>query len=348
MAREMLQQWFEEYPKEHRLALRQRLRSNDDRHHLAAVLELMLHALALRLGYQVSVHPEKGGKRPDFLLRAPHGAEVYLESALVTDESDEDYARRRRTNRVYDALNDLASPAHWLLVIVDGWGREELSARRLKDYVSTRLAALPQDPTTAGPGTSPSYDEPTWTYDDRGWRLRLWAIPKSPAERSQAGVRPLAGMLEGTAFRVQTEESIRTTLRKKARRYGNMDRPYIVAVGVPVHAHDDVLGALFGSVVVEVAFRDGQVLSQRPRLAPNGLWSGPNGPRLTSVSAVLVIERVSLWDLAKADWLLYHNPWATKPCTAALPAISSWSISDQGVCETAGIKPAAILSCPAS
>src|SRR4051812_46909014 len=79
--RAQLQEWFERYPRSDEAELAARFRADFQ----PAFFELFLHELSLRLGLEVTVHPDVGdgmSTRPDFLLSEPGGT-TYLEARVA-------------------------------------------------------------------------------------------------------------------------------------------------------------------------------------------------------------------------------------------------------------------------
>lgn len=67
--RACLQDWAGRLPDAAYQDIRGRLRSGDDYEFNSTYLELFLHELMLRAGYEIEVHPESpSGRRPDFLI----------------------------------------------------------------------------------------------------------------------------------------------------------------------------------------------------------------------------------------------------------------------------------------
>jgi hypothetical protein len=144
-----------------------------------------------------------------------------------------------------------------------------------------------------------------------------------------------------------TEEAIRSALKKKAGRYGTMDRPYVVAVNVLGLAvgEIDYKNALFGNelfVDTETAagydsawIREG-----------NGFWRGEKGPRNRRVSAVAFFETLDPWSAAKRPAVVMHNPWAEHPLPDGLLGTPEKRWSDGKVQGIEGLPLHSLLDLP--
>ncbi len=127
-------------------------------------------------------------------------------------------------------------------------------------------------------------------------------------------------MFPGKAGVVDEQAPIVSALRRKATRYGELDRPYVVAVLVDrVFAdEEDVAEALFAKVQLALD-GESQLLSGEPMREPQGLWRRGNTPRNTRVSAVLSAIHLSSHVVARSMPRLWHNPWARRPIEVDLP-----------------------------
>lgn len=152
---------------------------------------------------------------------------------------------------------------------------------------------------------------PRWSFRDQEWTIDFYPIPKKPEARGKAGVRPI-GIRTTEPRQINSGSAIRDTLLEKARRYGELDLPYVIAVNAltefRIHK-EDVMEALFGEKHVLIPRYPASQAGVREERTPNGLWTSPTGPRYTRVSCVM-ISTVDAWDIPRAPICLYHNPRA--------------------------------------
>jgi hypothetical protein len=307
--REMIEECLSRYSKSHRASLISRLRTRHDVMHLSACFELILHDLFLRAGCSVDL-PEQGpnaGRAPDFQITTPKGESFYLEATLATGRTQEEAAAGRRLAEAYRAIDCVESPDLLLSVRSRGTPLKPVSGKRLKQRVCEWLGRLDYDAIASGAGVAPLICE------EHGCRLEISAFPRNRT-RGAANRRAI-GIYGGGPGYVQTREAIRASVVSKATRYGNLDKPYVVAVNAMHMAADEheVVEALLGSVSVVVRWGHGAPAIEEERRNPDGAWYGLSGPLNTRVSAVLSTERLSFWSLGQRRLRLFHNPWTLRP-----------------------------------
>jgi hypothetical protein len=324
--RDLLEEWFHEWPQERRAQLRGRFRSDDERQMLGAFWELYLHETLRRLRFQITYEPDvgEGRAKPDFLAERKDGA-FYLE-ATVAGPSDAEVAGERRRDRVYDALNRLRSPDFMLWLDVDEEGPADPRASRLRPRLKRWLEGLDPDAVARGfeerRGDADSLagvdSLPAYRWQEEGWDAVFRAIPKKPEARGDPSVRPLGAFGPGKAVRIDTSGPFLRALESKASSYGVPDRPLVLALlGYGSFVREwSVERALFGS--------EGYVFSSDPAQEgpirnPDGFWVAPKGIRYRRVAAVLGGANLLPWKVAGTALHLWHNPWATKPLTVDFP-----------------------------
>ena len=106
---ETIQAWLDDYPSHERHELERRLAS---REHVAALFELLLHAILKRHGAQVAVHPtsvSKTANRPDFLAVFPDCREVVVEATTVNELSMEEVSTSNAWTELLNHINRVES-----------------------------------------------------------------------------------------------------------------------------------------------------------------------------------------------------------------------------------------------
>ena len=106
---ETLQAWLDDYPSPERHELERRLAS---RERVAALFELLLHAILKRHGAQVAVHPtsvSKTANRPDFLAVFPDGHEVVVEATTVNELSMKEVSTSNAWTVLLNHINSVDS-----------------------------------------------------------------------------------------------------------------------------------------------------------------------------------------------------------------------------------------------
>jgi hypothetical protein len=149
--------------------------------------------------------------------------------------------------------------------------------------------------------------------------------PEPPAQA--IGVAQMRGGV------VAPHKDLRDALYEKTRKYGSLDKPYLITVA-------DGKGRLFNrdsihSALNEAVFGDEimQVKGGTARIAhaKNGFWHGPQGPRNQHVSGVLLLPETGLWKLREEKWqpVLAVNPWAERPLPDVLQRMNRFE-ADNG------------------
>lgn len=326
IVRAHLEDWFTRYPSGHQNDLRGRFRSPDDVQHRGAFFELFLHEMLLRLACSIEIHPEVPGtsKRPEFRVTSPDGSQFYLEAKVVNDESKDDAAARVRTNRVYDDLNDLDSPDYWINVEVRGAPASLVPTKKLKSFLSGKLAQLDYEEVVRRFAETGFDDLPRWRYEFEGWVVDFFPIPKENA-RGQAGVRPMGIQMNGAQW-IDAVTPIRVAILEKAKRYGTPDLPFVIAINAlgEFADEDDVIAALFGDEAWVIHSPDAEA---RFRRKPNGVWTSPEG-QYKRVSATLVFRKLHSWTLPTAPVRLYHHHAPAKPVSGEITRLPQAVVID--------------------
>ena len=314
--RNLLEQWFRNFPSEVQDELRARFRSKDDRQHLAAFFELYLHELLSKSGFSVEIHPTMSNKatQPDFKVLKDEKPLFYLEATLAA-LSDEDTSAKARENQVYDTLNRMKSPNFFIGVKVRRAPTTNPPGKKMRSFLQNNLSSLDPDEVTKQFEQGGLEALPHWNWEHDGWQITFFPLPKKPEARGKPSVRPIGLQIHGACF-LTPHVGIRKSIQDKASKYGKIDLPYIVAINVINEFgidEIDISNALFGEEQVTIIFRGNNVIEQKPNRKPNGAWYGPNGPQNKRVSAALIAVNLTPWNIAKVTPVLWHNPWANYP-----------------------------------
>jgi hypothetical protein len=312
--RDTLETWFSRYPEgQTKRDIEGRFRSGDDAQYRSAFFELVLHELLLQLNCKAESHPPIEGttNRPDFLAIPPTGSPFYLEAAIVSDESDEEAAARARLNAIHDVLDQIDAPDLLVGWRISGLPVSPPPARQIRAFLERHLTSTDADE-IADIWKSKGFDAvPRWPFSDTDWKIEFYPIPKKAEGRGRHGGRRI-GFFTLEPRWIDSASAIKSTLLEKARRYGELNLPYVIAINAltefPIHK-DEVMEALFGTEHFLIPRDPANQTGVGTEITPDGLWTSPTGPRYTRVSCVL-ITTVDAWDIPEAPICLYHNPWA--------------------------------------
>lgn len=316
--RALCEKWFSDVPPSVRADVRSRFISASELQSRSAFWEMYLHAAFRGLGYEVEPHPNvpSTDRRPDFKVKRGDSA-FYVEATYCTP-SGEDVADAARAEVVLAALDRLKNREFWLHVEIGAQGKDALPAKSLRARVEAMLQGLDPEPLNKAliEGASTYDDLPTLHWAEAGWIIEVRAIPKPPAARGDDEIRPV-GVVGPTVAWADDRGSLLRTLEAKARHYGPLDAPYLIAVRLDGLGVDrsDICDALFGQRAAEITSTGSGQHAVREFRKPDGLWHGPKGPRATRVSGVLFAVDVSppLVCRSATEPFLWLNPWAKRP-----------------------------------
>mgnify|MGYP003575525459 FL=1 len=346
--RHYLESLVGEYPQEERAELVARLKCGNDTHFKSAVFELALYAFLVRLGYTLSPHPElpSGSKaRPDFHVTTPAGEEFYLEAVLASIRDESVPAAEAMIGSTLDALGKASHPNFMVLVEYHGTPDTQPSGNKLLAATFKWLNSLDPDSVRAeaesrGLGSTPTHE---WTHE--GWQVRLRAYPLKPEARGKS--RTLVGMLDGGAGLIDQWSPIRDAIKFKGAKYGDLDKPLLVAVNFGSFHLDkiDEMDALYGREQYVLDTRDPEEEARITR-ASNGAWIGPSGPRARRVSGAWIFNDLTVYSLSSRHHTIYLNPWATHPLPEALKAMPHAIVSEDRLQRYDGFSLAEVLGLP--
>lgn len=326
--RDQLEEWFGEYPMDAAADLAGRFRDFDSRQHFAAWWELYLFTLYRRLGYSVTVHPTVAGTtaQPDFLV-VRGDEELYVEAAVVFSGIEDEQRHAAREAWIYDLVNKATNPNFHVGLEFDRFGMWRPKEAELIRPLEQWLAGLDPDRVTAA--IDAGEEAPELYLPVRDWRLIFTALPVKSEHRGKPG--RLLGIYPATAGVVNAKEMARKTLDRKGGHYGQLDKPFVVALlGMSSFMEDrDMEQALFGSLAVQYYVNDPgrEVKWVRQR---DGFWMRGTQPRGTRVSAVLAGTGLMPWCPARGLPRLWLNPWATKPLIVTDPFPTA-IVNDRGL-----------------
>jgi hypothetical protein len=355
--REVLESWFAHLPVASQKNIASRLRDKDRRKFDGAFWELYLHELFLRLGYAVQHEPNlpregTSALTPDFLLE--HGAErLYVEALVVTD-SDSDDSEERRRNDLVDAINRRVS-SKGLLISFDirRAGPANPPIAKIAQSLEAWLDALDPDLISAIQHELRVFDWPSWEWNRDGWQLDVVAMPRPPEDRERPSKRVIALGPSGGKISDEYADAriIRDRLVTKAKKYQDLDVPYMIALLVRRSFCDeaDVRGALFGPAGADPELLREGWLEARLGGDRDGFWATRNGPQQRHVSAMLCARNLQPAMLTEVAPVLWYCPWAAHPLTVSLPFAAVREVPSASVyIDPATLTPAEIFKLPSA
>jgi hypothetical protein len=303
--RQLIQQWANRLPADDYDELRARMRSRDDEQFRSAFLELYLHESLLRAGFNVTIHPKLSGttRRPDFYAVRGHDR-FYLE-AIAPGASQGAKAAAARRNVLFDTVDRLGNPNFLLWLDELDEGPRPPASSRLRSALRQWLALLDPD----------DYDDlehaPTLEWSHDGWRALFRAIPIRPDARGhRPGARSIGVYAQGGVSWIDDAPGIRAALTNKHHAYGELDAPFVVAVGTYIHDTDrwHTTNAMYGQQAIQWWKEpDGETRTRTIR-QPDGYFGAPPQWRNRQVSAVLLLNQLQPYTLLRAESTLWLHP----------------------------------------
>lgn len=309
LIRDLIDEWFKDYPEEDKAHLRGRFIKKKYSHHLGAFFELYCYHYLKRLGFDLEIHPLLATGRsthPEFLAKKNSHPEFYFECTIASN-ADTDQARK---NQIYDLINKIDSPNFYLEIEIESATTQIPSSRFIRSCLQRKLLELDPDEVARIYNKQDTKSYPKIYYSKDGWDIVFTPIPKSKEDRGRPGVRPI-GIINNGVEEIDSTIPIYSALKEKATYYGNLDLPYIIAVDGVMDMHidsRDVTQALLGW---ELETRD---IMRKPtfQTITDGLWCGPRGGQNQRVSAVLYVSYLNPFSIASRTPTLWHNPYALK------------------------------------
>ncbi len=305
--RDTLEEWFHNYPEEEKKELKSRFKKDFD----SSFYELFLHELFCKLGYDITIHPDlpSSPKKPDFLI-SKDNLELYIEAKVVKGKTMEQEAFERKRNELYDNLNKLNTKDFFLdIEDVCFLTRKQPSTKEMIKYIEEELKKI--DPEILREELEKNRIEnlPKIEYKNRDVHVIVSPIPVSPSTREEK-IRPI-GIYPAEAFWGGGEESLKESIEKKAKRYGKLDKPFIVCLNsldIRTSGKIDVDNAVWGTVAFSWSTnpesKDEKWIRQL-----DGVFCDKKGVRLKNLTGVFV-SKVCPHNIPVANYWLYEHPFS--------------------------------------
>jgi aspartyl-tRNA(Asn)/glutamyl-tRNA(Gln) amidotransferase subunit B len=304
--RSILNGWLLEIDEVDRSELISRMRHGSNGAFRAAVCELLMHALLLKLGHKIIIHPEVSGskKHPDFALIDENDEVLCYVEVTTVNRANAEEGELNREAAIYNAIDRASLPAGCLL------SYELIRAGSKSPPLGPLVASI--EHWAKKNASHLSANEAVERFTAGEWVIELELFSSGDlADATGIGVVAMRGGV------IAPHRDIRAALEGKSRAYVTMDASYLIAVADTKdqlfneeHIKNAITEAVFGDE--RIVFVDGNVTRDHAR---NGLWIGPDGLRNRHVSAVLLLPKAGIWELRQKRWqpLLAINPWAKFP-----------------------------------
>ena len=339
--RDLIENWFSHYPSTEQKEMRARLQSPNDIQFLSAFFELYMHAALSKLGYKVEIHSTlmNGNlKRPDFLVKSDI-EEFYIEVVMSNDFSKEEINEQKIIDSIFDKINEIESEDFYVHIETSGSPLPSIKSSKCKKDVQQWINTLSYDEIESL-FSSQKFDyllKKIFEYE--GFKLKIRPIPKY---KNRGKSDRLIGSHMKDASWINTAETIRKAIDRKRGFYGELHKPFFLAINVMSITCDveDVMDALFGTEKALISF-DALEAKELKRIRGNdGKWSSEFNTR---ISGVIIIDNLTPWNVANKNLTIYLNPWAKYPYEGKLLDLPHYTPT-QGVMNLVnGVKPHEIL-----
>jgi hypothetical protein len=344
----LLENWFAELPPANRTELKARFERGTPEQVVSAFWELYVYEGFRRSNFNLTPHPDVPGttRHPDFLVEGDD-LSFYLECVVAGDPEVLISSDRRRRD-VYKSVNKLENDQFWLNLRIEREGESSPSGARLRQRVDTWLATLDHPELRRRYERGSAMPEKRFPIGD--WTFSVRPLPKPDDLAGQPSRSPI-GVFPGRVGHSDVRYRISDALALKARRYGKLDHPYLIAVlssGTFAADDEDIAGALFGGwTLVLHETSDAQNPRSESTRADNGVWSAT---RNRGLSGVISARRLAPWSVNTESPRLWLNPWAERPLALGLDWLAETRVKDEGTLRAnpAMVGPAAFFGLPQS
>lgn len=305
--RDTLERWFHNYPEEEKKELKNRFKKDFD----SSFYELFLHELFCKLGYDITIHPDllSSPKKPDFLI-SKDNLELYIEAKVVKGKTMEQEAFERKRNELYDNLNKLNTKDFFLKIEdVCFLTQKQPGTKEMIKCIEEELKKIDPDILREELEKNGIKNLPKIEYKNRDVHIIVSPIPVSPSTREEK-IRPI-GIYPAEAFWGGGEESLKESIKKKAKRYGKLDKPFIVCLNsldIRTSGKIDVDNAIWGTVAFSWSTnpesKDEKWIRQL-----DGVFCDKKGVRLKNLTGVF-ISKVCPHNIPVANYWLYEHPFS--------------------------------------
>lgn len=258
-----------------------------------------------------------------------NGLEFYLEAKESTDKSKADTSFENKIGQFYDILNKTNSPNFFFDVNeLSLKSNKQPSGKDVVKFLEKELTKYDPDELNDELKENKFDNLHRIEYEDDDLKLIITLIPKSIEARGKKELRPI-GIYPISTYWGGSTSSIKSSIKKKATRYGEIDKPFLICINSTSEKgtdEDDIMNVLFGSLQVTFSTNPNN-RNKRSTRALDGVFLDSNGPKNTRVSGIFIthVNPANL-DIAK-HWLVKH-PYASKELNFSALKLSTIVVED--------------------
>jgi hypothetical protein len=321
--RALVDTWFDELPTEQQEAMRPRLLSRNDITSMSAFWELYLHAALLRSGLEMEYEPslDHSTRRPDYLV---HGeTESFYLEAVALGDPDRRVHEDKLEKPITEALRELDSSEFTLDFQIRKRGTASPRLGPVKAQVTRWLADLDRQEVMRQQKQRGARGVAPLLVPAGDWLFSFAPIPRPDTRAGTPSPAGAISIFPGRTTWGGDWSRVHASLSEKARRYGDLDRPFVIALlANDVFVDDEnVAAALYGEPAFGVT-ENGIALGR-----VGGLWARHGGIR---VSAVLTARNLVPTSVAVVEPLLWRAPQPAHPLLTKLPFAGQAALDADG------------------
>ena len=249
------------------------------------------------------MQPGVGKQTPDFRV-SEGGKSIYVEATAVGLTSNPFHPSSNEQDAI-DKLNTLKSSDFSLLLDMEGTLKTTISQKSLAGMVNKLLTDKDPDEVRAKIAKFGLRAAPSDRITDGDWTLTVRLTPNRKDGRSGSSDVPIVRGYY-PAKRIDPISPVRKPLKKKAKKYRELDAPLILAVNTlnPYYSAEECdADVLWGNLCIQ--YETGAVDRTQYVREPNGFWSSESGGR---TSGVLSFQNADMLNVSQVTARLHTNP----------------------------------------
>lgn len=306
--RDLLERWFSNIPDSEKHETKKRFIKSFD----SVFYELFLFNFFKELGYKIIIHPklENTDKRPDFLI-SKKGLEIYVEAKVCKDKSNNEESNEKLIERFYETINKIQS-SHFMFRIenIQFKTKNQPSTKDLVKKIKNKISQLDYkkelEKISNNLYTTPKFENLYFENEEILINIEFLPVKEEAIgkHRRSIGVRPVETFIGGT------EESIRDSILTKAKRYGKLDKPYLICINtlsiksLSIYCIDN---AIWGSLAFSCS-TDPNHRNEKLIRIDDGVFYNNGSERITNVSGIM-INRVFPHNIPTSTYMLFKHPF---------------------------------------
>lgn len=291
--------FFLKYPRKEKVSFKHEIINNFDDY----IYELTLHEIFFNLNFCVGIHKGdfKGNTKPDFRL-SKLSVRIYAEAKNVYDIKPEEKAKLKIEETIYNKINGYKSNYFYLkLNTLSLKKKVQPSAKPILSEIHKAISKWPKSRLN-------TFVPHELKYEDANIVFRGILELRDPS-RWNSPQTSFVGTRSYNAIYGNTTDSIRSAVKLKASKYGEMNGPFVICINILSERGfflSDIEDALYGRGITHLGFGNQENRNTRDQ---DGIFTDPV-KSYSRVSGVLVTSIKSLF-LTDSEYCYFVNPNAT-------------------------------------